>query len=137
MTHLLPAHGIDELMARDGTNPRRERKRWIPSMTFQVNGQQNLLHDIFNLCVSLPRPAQAPPNRAPESRCQLLQQFAISSLVAGHRAAHQQSPGIVGWSFRHAAIPMFESKAGFVTGCLAARAVLRPAATFDHEDVSL
>ena len=76
------AQRIDQLVAGDRKQPRRERRVGVPGMPFQMHRQQNVLHDILGLIDRLPGPRQTAARRGPQHRRDGLEQTMIRRIVA-------------------------------------------------------
>ena len=75
------AQRIDQLVAGDRKQPRRERRVGVPGMPFQMHRQQNVLHDILGLIDRLTGPRQTAASRGPQHRRDGLEQTVIRSTV--------------------------------------------------------
>jgi hypothetical protein len=65
------AQTIDQLMARDRRHPRCNCFALIPSLPLQVDGQQRLLYDVFDIAIHESR-TKAAAHYLPQKRCQSL-----------------------------------------------------------------
>ena len=73
---------IDQLVARDRKQPRREGRVGVPSMPLQMHRQQNVLHDVLGLIGRLPRPRQTAFRRRAQHRRNGSKQTVICRAVA-------------------------------------------------------
>ena len=76
------AQRIDQLVAGDRKQPRRERRVGVPGMPLQMHRQQNVLHDVLGLIDRLSRPRQTAARRGPQHRRDGLEQTMIRRTVA-------------------------------------------------------
>jgi hypothetical protein len=72
---LRPRH---HLMACDRPNPGAERCILIPTLPFEVNGEQRFLHNILGILIALSGSSQAAARQAAKDKGQLQQQFPVS-----------------------------------------------------------
>ena len=75
------AQRIDQLVARDREQPRRERRIGVPGMPLQMHRQQNILHDVLGLIDRLACPRQPAPRRGPQHRRDGAEQALIRGTV--------------------------------------------------------
>ena len=66
------AQAVDQLVASNCRNPWDDRLTLIPSLPLQMDGQQSLLYDIFNIAIPKSRTRKAAPHYLPQKRCQRL-----------------------------------------------------------------
>jgi hypothetical protein len=64
-------------------------------MPFQMNRQQDVLHNILGLIGRLARARQTTPRRGPQNRRHRLEEASIGRIIAGQRLAHQAGPFVV------------------------------------------
>jgi cytochrome c-type biogenesis protein len=74
------AQAVDHLMASDCRHPWGYRLFLIPSLPLQMDGQQRLLYDIFDIGAAKSQAGKAAAHQCPQERCQRLQQAAIGNL---------------------------------------------------------
>ena len=80
---------IDELVARDGGNPRRDGCAAYPGIALQMQREQDFLHDIFRV---EPHGLRTRADRAPQRGCQQRQQAMVGRAVARERLLHEHRP---------------------------------------------
>ena len=90
-----PPQHIDYFMTCDGPNPGAEWCFLIPTLPFEVNGEQCFLHNILGILNGQSGSSQAAARQAAKDRGQLQQQFPVSLGVAQIGRAHEQGPLVV------------------------------------------
>ena len=75
------AQRIDQLVARDREQPRRERRIGVPGMPLQMYRQQNILHDVLGLIDRLTCPRKPTPRHRPQHRSDGAEQALIRGTV--------------------------------------------------------
>ena len=78
---------IEQFVARDGPDPRRERLRGIVDVAFEMNGQQGFLNQILHVRRSR---SQAPAKMTAQVSAEDGQQLFIGRAVAAERGDHQR-----------------------------------------------
>jgi hypothetical protein len=106
---------INQLVARDCHDPGTERPIDIPSVSFEVDRQENLLNDIFGFApIQTDTSAISARHRSQERR-QRSEKAAISRGIAVERGAHQQPPFLLDSTQSHLSAPYFAASHVFVT----------------------
>ena len=112
-----PAHGVDDLVARDRVHPGAELLAHVPGVALEMDRQQSLLHRILDIRVAHPGARKRRPRHRPHRAADLLQQPPVDPLVARHGGPHHLRPGIVRRAFdRQGAHTDFRSVSTGVTG---------------------
>ena len=84
-----PAQMIDQLVARDGAQPRLERLRLVPGVALQMHGQQCLLNDILAVRRAASRRHKAAAHDGAQPQRDMAEQPPIGLVVALPCQAHQ------------------------------------------------
>ena len=87
-----PAQRIDHFMARDGPQPRANRRSLVPALPLEMNGKQRLLHNVLGVGIGHSSTGKAPARHPAKHRRQLQQETPIGLRVAGVAGTHQQGP---------------------------------------------
>src|SRR5580704_11566200 len=87
-----PTQRIDHFMARDGPQPRANRRSLVPALPLEMNGKQRLLHNVLGVGIGHSGTAKAPARHRAKHRRQLQQETPVGIRVAGIAGTHQQGP---------------------------------------------
>ena len=93
--HAAPPHRVDDLVAGDGVDPRRQPGPAVPGAPLQVDRQQSFLHDILDIRVADPGAGESAARHRPDRPANLLEQPPIGRLVARQGGAHRRRPFVV------------------------------------------
>ena len=99
-----PAHGVDQLVARDRPHPGAERHRRVPGMALEMNGQQGLLHNVLGFLDREPGTSEPAPRDRTDRRRQAGQQPVVGGRIARHGGTHQTGP--IALALAHSALPL-------------------------------
>src|SRR3569623_362189 len=83
---------VDQLVARNGEQPRRERRFRVPGVSLQMHREQGILHNILGLIGRLPGTRQAAPRRRPQDRRDGRQETMVGGGVTRIGRPHQVGP---------------------------------------------
>ena len=107
------SEGIDDFVPGDRSNPGRQRRAPYPGTPFQVQGQEDLLHNIFDID---PDPVRTTTNDSPEPNCERRQQLLVGASIPLKRLLHQCRPVTLTLSRIHSpSVLLFEAAVRFVT----------------------
>src|SRR3546814_11709906 len=84
-----PTKGVDELVARNREEPRRDGRIVPPRMALHVNRKQRLLHDILRVD---PAAHDLASREAAHQASRPVKEVRLGTVVTTHPGAHQPSP---------------------------------------------
>lgn len=84
-----PSKTVDELVARDGRDPGSDRRARHPGTAFQVQSEEDFLHNVF--CIES-EALRSRPHDVAQCNGQQHEQLAIRARVTLKRSLHQYEP---------------------------------------------
>jgi hypothetical protein len=85
-----PTQEIDQLLARDGIDPRRQQLRWVVVMSLDMDGQQRILNQIFGVRYASPDARQLAFVISAQMATQPFEQRAVRRRIAIEARKHQR-----------------------------------------------
>jgi hypothetical protein len=113
-----PTHGVYKFVPHNRPKPWTERSGGVPGVPFQMNGQENLLNDIFKIAVTLAASPQHASRGPARQLRDLFEKFCVNCRISSKSQAHHIAQTIL---FARTDARLFKRVfvvAGhFVTGC--------------------
>jgi hypothetical protein len=87
-----PAQRIDHFVARDGPQPRANRRSLAPASPLEMNGKQRFLDNVLGVSIGQSGTGKAPARQRAKHRRQLQKETPVGIRVTGIAGTHQQGP---------------------------------------------